>query len=97
MELHLKSKSRLRNQDQVKNLAFEKFFKIMILQPKNRKSSRKKCGGGFHLQDKSGKFETKRPWRLDGNDGGGNYFIGEKWHVMIVSLLAVITCCFNPW
>ena len=53
--------------------------------------------GGFHLYDKSGKFESRRPWRLDGNDGGGNYFIGEKWHVMIASWLAAIACHFNSW
>ena len=51
----------------------------------------------FHLQDKSEKFETRRPWKLDGNDGGGYYFIGEKWHVMIANKLAPITCRFNSW
>ena len=53
--------------------------------------------GGFHLYDKRRKFESGRPWRLRGNDGGGNYFIGEKWHVMITSWLAAIACHFNSW
>ena len=63
MELHSKSKSRLRNQDQDKILAFEKFFKIMILQWKNRKAVEKNVGEGSIYRIK---VENLKPKDLGG-------------------------------